>query len=50
MGRVWPVISKLETIKNELSNHRSVDGTLKYFQIGKCYVLFFGRSYVTCES
>ena len=38
MGKFQRVVSKLETIKIELSNHSSVDTTLKYFQLAKIYV------------
>ena len=35
MGKYKRVISKLETIKNELPNHENIDTTLKYFKLAK---------------
>ena len=40
MGKFQHVVSKLETSKNKLSNHSSVDTTLEYFKLAKRYVLF----------
>ena len=40
MGKFQHVVPKLEGIKNKLSNHSSVDTTLKYFKLAKSYVLF----------
>ena len=40
MRKFWHMVSKLETIKNEISNHSSIDTTLKYFKLAKSYVLF----------
>ena len=40
MGKYKRVISKLETIKNELPNHENIDTTLKYFKLAKSYLLY----------
>ena len=40
MGKYKCVISKLETIKNELPNHENTDTTLKYFKLAKSYLLY----------
>ena len=40
MGKYKRAISKLETIKNELPNHKNIDTTLKYFKLAKSYLLY----------
>ena len=40
MGKYKRVISKLETIKNELPNHKNIDKTLKFFKLAKSYLLY----------
>lgn len=40
IGKYQWVVSKLESIKNELPNHDCVDTTLKYFKLAKPYLLF----------
>ena len=40
IGKYQLVVSKFESIKNELCNHDCVDTILKYFKLPKPYLLF----------